>query len=37
MNQKELLEMAIKFRGRKCLAMPLGLRVGWAAMKKSRN
>jgi len=34
MNQKELLEMAIKFHGHKCPAMPLGLRAGWAAMKK---
>ena len=34
MNQKELLEMAIKFHGHKCPAMPLGLRAGWAALKK---
>jgi len=29
-----LLEMAIKFHGHKCPAMPLGLRAGLAAMKK---
>ena len=34
MNQIELLEMAIKFHGHKCPAMPLGLRAGWVAMEK---
>ncbi len=34
MVDKELLEMAIKFHGHKCPAMPLGLRAGLAAMKK---
>jgi len=31
---KALLEMAIRFHGHKCPAMPLGLRAGLAAMKK---
>lgn len=34
MEKEELLEMAIKFHGHKCPAMPLGLRAGWAALKK---
>ena len=31
---KELLDIAFKFHGHKCPAMPLGLRAGLAAMKK---
>jgi len=31
---KTILEMAIRFHGHKCPAMPLGLRAGLAAMKK---
>lgn len=34
MNEKDLLDMAIKFHGHKCPSMPLGLRAGWAALKK---
>ncbi|RKY27926.1 MAG: formylmethanofuran dehydrogenase [Candidatus Omnitrophota bacterium] len=34
MISKDFLEMAIKFHGHKCPAMPLGLRAGLAAMKK---
>jgi len=34
MVDKSLFEMAIKFHGHKCPAMPLGLRAGLAAMKK---
>ncbi|MFQ5721150.1 MAG: FmdE family protein, partial [Candidatus Aminicenantales bacterium] len=34
MEKEELLEMAIKFHGHKCPAMPLGLRAGWATLKK---
>jgi len=30
---KRLLEMGIAFHGHKCPAMPLGIRVGLAAMK----
>jgi len=30
---RELLEMAVKFHGHKCPAMPLGLRVGLAALE----
>jgi len=34
MLDKGLLDLAIKFHGHKCPAMPLGLRAGLAAMKK---
>jgi len=34
MLDKDLLDLAIKFHGHKCSAMPLGLRAGLAAMKK---
>jgi len=34
MISENLLELAIKFHGHKCPAMPLGLRAGLAAMKK---
>jgi len=34
MVESDLLEMAIRFHGHKCPAMPLGLRAGLAAMKK---
>ena len=34
MYLNELLEIGIKFHGHKCPAMPLGIRVGLAAMKK---
>lgn len=33
MNEKEILELGLKFHGHKCPAMPMGLRAGMAAMK----
>lgn len=34
MDPKEYLELGLKFHGHKCPAMPMGLRVGAAAMNK---